>query len=606
MEILEYGVKLVDNMSPAAKQAQDSVNSLSRQLRQSKIELRDYEAELKKAKLSGDAGAYTKFEGLVSGAREKTMGLSDALGGMREHAADAAKGQELLASSVKATAGVYLAAATSAVALGASLAALTFEAAKFGIEASEEKDQLLTMFDALGDGPGAGQATIDMLDDLEGSLGQTRKKLSEWTQEYEALGITDLGGLRYQLDATGASYAIMGDKGASAYEHLEAKIQEAIETGHGIKIADKGLAALAQTGANVTDVAAKMGVTAAELRDELKKGSVDAQAFGDALSAAIIEKGQGPLENLRTDIGTITAQGEESFKKLFEGVDAEPFKLELADTVGLMKEGVPSADALKWGITTFLDKVYEVGAEALPVIKHFFLETEILALQSYIALYPTIAAFEDLNDSLGPVGLSVHNIDLYFRGLITSLQLTTQLVGALLPGMIKVGTLGLVSPKTGDQTAQGFVDGIRGQKEKAGAAGSDLAGAADDGASKRLEIKSPSRVGMRIGDHFGGGIAFGVRESAHAVARASEHVGERAAEAPRMGFAPIAAAAASSSARAPSYEPESPYASHGGGGAMVVHVGGLHFHGGSQESVKDMTETAVVTLFERIALQVGR
>lgn len=606
MEILEYGVKLADFMSPAAKQAKDSIDKLSKSLTTAKNDLSRYQAQLSRANALGDIEGHKKYSALVEGARAKTFLLGNELERMPKVSATAGEGFEAMATELGAIVGPIGAVVAGVTALTAVLGGISFELAKFGIEASEERDQLVMMFDALGEGPGAGQATLDMLDDLEGSLGQSRAKLSEWTQEFEALGITDLSALRYQLNATGASFAIMGDKGAQAYTSLTKKVQEAIETHHGLKIADKGLAALATTGANVTDVAAKMGISAAELRNELKAGSADAQAFGDALAEAIIEKGQGPLDNLRNDLGTILTHAHDLTKKLFDDVDAEPFKAQLADLVSILDEGEPSAQALKAGITGFLDKVYEIGTEALPAVKHFFLDVEILALESYIALYPTIAAFEDLNDSLGPLGISVHNIDLYFRGFLTDLRIAVDLIGALLPGMVKIGTLGIVRPKTaGELTAQGLADGMRGAKEKASGAGEDLGGAAEGGLTKKLEEHSPSRVGIRIGGHLGGGVAIGVQESTRHVERASLAMGARAAEAPRMGFSPVFASAPPMPMRTTSAAFESPYASRGGE-PMRIDVGGIHIHGGAQESVKDLTETAVVTLFERLAVQVGR
>jgi hypothetical protein len=637
VEILEYGVKLADYMSPASKTASKSLEQLSGFLKASKKDLADqekalltaksaasaYAGQLALAKSSGDMGGFTKYSALLGEQKTKIADLSEKLLGNRpiseayigglekqiEATTKAEAATTTLGEDLAALAGPVGAVLAAVTAVAVGFAALTYETAKLGIEETEAKDQLVTMFDALGDGPGAGEATIAMLDDLEGSLGQTRGKLSEWTQEFEALGITDLSGLQYQLNATGAAYAIMGDKGASAYEHLEAKIQEAIETGHGLKIADKGLAALGQTGANVNDVAAKMGITAAELRNQLKKGSVDAQAFGDALSEAIIDKGQGPLENLRNDLGTITAHAHESFLKLFDGVNAEPFKAELAGLVGILDEGQPSADALKAGITGFLDKVYEVGTEALPVIKHFFLETEILALESYIALAPTIFAFEDMNDALGPLGFSVHNVDLFFRGLIGSLQTTAKIIGFVLPALADAASLGAVSVGSGGAqfagggTAQGVAAGIHSGREKVSAAGADMGKAAIGGYSAETETHSPSRVGIRLGHNFGVGVAMGAQQSTRIVERASVGMGERMAESPRI--APMLAPSAGSYSAASAPE-ASPYASNQEGRSLTINVGGIHVEGHNKESAMEITETGVATLFERLAQQVGR
>lgn len=601
MEILEYGVKLADYMSPAAKSAREAMDKLSKSLTTAKGDLSRYQAQLARANAIGDIAGHKQYSALVEQSRKSVFGLTAQLESMPKVTDTAGSSFKALATEIGAIAGPIVAVAGAVATLVGGFAALTIAGASLAIEAGEARDQLVTMFDALGDGPGAGEATIAMLDGLEGQLGQTRDKLAEWTQRFEALGVTDLSGIQYQLQATGAAFAIMGDKGANAYEKLQGKIQTAIETGAKIKIADKGLAALADTGANVADVAVKMGISTAELRGQLKKGTVDAQTFGDALSEAIIEKGQGPLENLRTDLGTITAHAHESFTKLFEGIDSEPFKVGLADLVGIMDQGTASGDALHWGIKSLLDEAFKLGTEALPVVKHFFLETIDEALVLYIALKPAIRLFNDLGGAavwIEPIG-----IQLKFVGqmLLTNIEYTVRLVGFLAKlANINIASFGSI----GSNAATGVADGVRGGKEKVTVASMNMAAGVEDGAAKRLEVHSPSRVGIRIGEHFGAGMAGGVHQSGRAVERASYGVGERMAEAPRLGFAPVVA---QTSARSASAAPaDSPYASREGGGPITVNVGGLHFQGHEQQSAAELTEVAVSTMFERYAAQVGR
>ena len=603
MEVLEYGVKLADYMSPAAKSARESMDKLTTSLKTAKTDLASYQAQLAKAKTLGDIEGYRKYSKLVDGARIQTFVLSQELEKLPKVTATAGESFEALAGELGAIAGPAGIALGAITAVVAGFATFTVGAAYLAIQAGEARDELVTMFDALGEGPGAGEATISMLNDLEGPLGQTRERLADWTREFESIGITDLSGVQYQLQATGAAYAIMGEKGAGAYENLQAKIQEAIETGHGIKIADKGLAALGQTGANVADVAAKMGISAAELRNELKKGTADAQAFGDALAEAVIEKGQGPLDNLRTDLGTIAAHGTESFHRLFEGVDSEPFKVQLASLVGIMDEGNASADALHWGIKSFLDETFKLGTDALPVVKHFFLETIDEALVLYIALKPAIRAFNDLGGAavwLEPIGFQfkviAEMIKISVEGTAHFISLLAE-IGRLNVQVASFGTLG-------NRAADGVAAGMRSGTEKVTKAGADLAGGAEDGARKKLDIHSPSHIGVRIGEYFGLGVAGGVRQVDRVVERASYGMGETMAEAPRMGFAPVVQAAPSRGA--PS-EYDSPYASRAADRAPIsISVGGIHIQGHDQQSAMELTEVGVATLFERLAEQVAR
>lgn len=602
MEVLEYGVKLADYMSPAAKSARESMDKLSSTLKTAKTDLANYQAQLTRAKAIGDIEGYRKYSKLVEGARISTFVLTNELERMPRVAATAGESFEAFATELGAVAGPAGVALGAITAVVAGFATFTVGAAYLAIQAGEARDELVTMFDALGEGPGAGEATIAMLDDLEGPLGQTRERLSEWTREFEAMGVTDLAGVRYQVTATGAAYAIMGEKGASAYENLQAKIQEAIETGHGIKIADKGLAALGQTGANVADVAAKMGISAAELRNELKKGTVDAQAFGDALSEAVIEKGQGPLENLQTDLGTISAHAHATFKRIFEGVDSEPFKLQLASLVGIMDEGNASADALKWGVKSFLDEVFALGTDALPVVKHFFLETIDEALVLYIALKPAIRAFNDL----GGAAVWIEPLGFQFKVIAEMVKISVEGTAHFISLLAEMGRLNVQVASfgtLGNRAADGVAAGMRGSAEKVTKAGADMAGGAEEGARKKLDIHSPSRVGVSIGNYFGLGVAGGVRQADRVVERASYGMGERMAEAPRMGFAPVMQAAPS---RVDPSSYDSPYASPSSAAPISISVGGIHIQGHDQQSAMELTEVGVAALFERLADQVGR
>jgi hypothetical protein len=99
-------------------------------------------------------------------------------------------------------------------------------------------------------------------------------------------------------------------------------------------------------------------------------------------------------------------------------------------------------------------------------------------------------------------------------------------------------------------------------------------------------------------------MAGGVHQRGRAVERASYGVGERRAEAPRLGFAPIMQAAARSAT--PASQIESPYASRESERSITVHVGGIHLQGHEQQSAMELTEVGVATLFERLAAQVGR
>ena len=153
------------------------------------------------------------------------------------------------------------------------------------MEATEVNKRLSATFEALGaQGPGSGGKTLAFLNDLSSKLPQSRAQLAEWAKAYEAMGVTDLGELRGQIKATASAQAIMGDEGASAYQHIAERIRVAVEEHKGLKLADKQLKTLYQSGLNVTEVAAAMGLSTAQaLAAQLKAGTVDAAKFGAVL-----------------------------------------------------------------------------------------------------------------------------------------------------------------------------------------------------------------------------------------------------------------------------------------------------------------------------------
>lgn len=619
MDVLEYGIKLVDQFSPAATGASKATQQLTTALDKSRAMLAEQEKGLGKAKTQlaaygvqlrlanqlGDVEGYKKYAALLGDQQRKVFDLGNFMqahrpiaqgyiDGLEKQAGAAAKADVANAAFGEALEGL---AGPAGIAIGvittvaATFAGLTIEGAKLAIEAVELRQELETTFDALGDGPGAGKATLDMLGELEGPLAQTRGQLAEWTKTYEALGITDLSGIRYQLQATASAQAIMGASGAAAYENITKKVQEAIETHHGLKIADKGLAALGATGANVADVAAKLGITSAELRNQLKKGTVDAQTFGDALSAAIIEKGQGPLDNLRGDVGTISAHAHESFMKLFEGVDPKPFTDSLQSIVSILDSSQPSAQAASWGIKSFLDEVFKIGGEALPIVKHFFLDMEIAALRTYIVLKPLIRDWQAIGGT--DVGLKIVAQDFSLLAkFIEIAAVNTAYFVRLLGSVVKLGAQASSFGLLGQSAGAGFAGGVKASKAGHGA-GEDMAEGTIKGLTKKLEIQSPSRVMFRAGVNTGMGFAGGMRSEQPRVASDAASLGVVAVRATAYAAAPSSGnAGGRSSGQGPT-------------STVTVMPGAIQINGGSAQSMLDLTETAVAALFERYALQRG-
>jgi len=607
VELLEYGVKLVDQMTAPAHTASQSIAGLTASLTKAKTEYASFSAQLGRAKGIGDVEGYRRYSSLVESSRRQVFELTRTLETMPKALQSAASSLSEFASEAGAVVGPVFAAIGAVTAIAASFGALVVEGANLALEQSELREQLLTTFSALGGGPEAGAQTLAMLNDLSSSLPESRAELAQWAKQYEALGITDLGELRGQLQATASAQALMGDTGAQAYESLTRKIQEAIDTHHGLKIADKGLAALATTGANVNDVAAHMGVSAAELRNQLKAGSVDAARFGDALQASLLDKGAAPLDALSGNMTTLLAKAREKFSRLFDGVDPRPFTSGMRSLISVLDDGQPSAQALKWAITSFFDAVFSLAGRVLPILKHFFLQMEIGALKTYIALKPTIREFQRFGDT----GTALHVVEAALMGMAKAIEIVTvwtaravNLMTTMVGLNARVASFGALGNAAGD----GFAGGVRQGKSKAAEAASEVAQGSISGLTNKLEVKSPSRLTARIGAHTAHGLSLGIREHAGLATSAGAHLGTRVA----IGLGPAAARSTASPINPSAYvgarasaRPGGAYASPGPDAKrIVINVGGVHI-ASAGAGASEITETMVASVFERLALQGG-
>lgn len=292
-------------------------------------------------------------------------------------------------------------AARAAIEFGGAFAEMAIEAVKGATETALHvtamNRELKATFDALGaQGPQSGDATIAMLNSLNRTLPQSREKLADWTKNFEALGFTDLGQLRYQVQATASAQAVMGDAGAEAYEHLSRKIRLAVEAGHGLKLAERPLEQIYKMGTNATDVATRLGLSVKQLKQQLEAGTINAQAFGNALSASLIDRGAGPLEAMASDIDVIGEKGKEVFRQMFADVDTTPLTDAIRMVVELGDQGEPAGRALKSGLTGAINAVIRALGEMTIEGTVFFLHIEAGAIRLYHRVQPVIGALEKI------------------------------------------------------------------------------------------------------------------------------------------------------------------------------------------------------------------
>lgn len=607
------------------------------------------------AETASHAAAVDKQKGVIAGIRKDILQNEDAgksaaetqskaleqLQGKWEANAKASESFSEQLKSVGAVAGgVAAAIAAAAVALGGFVVSL----AENAVSVSQAERQMTSMFEALGDGQISGQQTVTMLDDLSAHIGISRDELVPFTKQLLAMGITGEGALRGMTQAAISAQAIMGDAAAGdAFIQLQKKIRAAADSSTPLKLK---LQSLDETGVNVNDVAKEMGISAAQLGKQLKAGTIDATKFGDALTKAVLAKGAGPLDALANSFGEIWKNAKKDFNDFFKGIDPviQPFMGQVRGFFDIFKEGTPSANALKAGIGGGLTFVFQKLTLLVPMVKHFFLQMIVYALQAYIAMKPILKWFEDLKKNqkfmetmqrvLSAVGTALKVIGVAigvavvsavaFGVALTAIQAAILALGALIMADV-TKWIGIIIDwaKSGYTSAGDFVKGLsQGIINGAAAVGDavkGLATKAKDTFKNMLGIHSPSTVGKQLGGYFGGGIAGGVTQAAPEVHKAAKALGTAsivgagagaamaAPEAPQTSAPNFALArAASTGPTAP--PPVAPTTAPAGGGGVTVNLapGAIAVNAGAGgESLLELTETAVSLMFERVALAQG-
>ncbi len=398
---LKFAMSLTDGVSPSAKAASANLRRLQGELKGAKLTLAEYKEQASRAKVSGDAGAFTKYSALVGDAQRKVHDLTGAV----DDAGYAMSNTS--AATISAASGLGMIASAAAVGAAAIYGVITAveSLVEHALEATEVNRRLSATFEALGaQGPGSGGKTLAFLNHLSSKLPQSRAQLAEWAKAYEAMGVTDLGELRGQIKATASAQAIMGDEGASAYQHIAERIRVAVEEHKGLKLADKQLKTLYQSGLNVAEVAAAMGLSTQALAAQLKAGTVDAAKFGAVLQNTLITKGKGPLEVMGDELGTLKIKASENIGHLFDDVDTTPLTDGLRSIVDLFGQGTASGKTLKAAMTDALNAIIKGIGRTIWEAEMFFGMLEIWALQSGVTLAKVEKVVNRIGNAFAAVG----------------------------------------------------------------------------------------------------------------------------------------------------------------------------------------------------------
>ncbi len=535
-------------------------------------------AEVLKGAFEGvRAGFGTMMNGIKSGeAKEVISGIAESMAGLAQTLDLVIPGLGQIAAAAIKVVGAFAAMTVGLVQAGAELA----------IEATLGKLAMVSMFAALGGGQKVGEETEEMLSGLSEQIGVTKDAMAPFTKAFMAMGIEGTDALKKVTLAAISAQAIMGDPAAGhAFESLTKKIQLAAETGHQLKIPEKGLRSLADMGLRVDDVAKRLGTDAHTLSNQLKAGTVNATLFGNALQDALIEKGAGPVDRMGKSLGNMKKMFGQSIEDLFEdmGPAITPFLDRLGDLLGLFGQSTESGKAMKSAIGGAFTYIFETATEAIIPIGNFFLDTMILSVQAYTLIkshwLSIKGVFGDLKPALDAISMS-------FQAIGKALETIGKADAAFSKlRSILGGGLGELGKPAGQSFAAGVADGIADGGKQVSAAGGAIGDHAAGGAADALQVKSPSRVGFKIGGFLGEGVAEGIDASAPQVGASASSMGSVAAGALARGGA----------------------GGSGAGGGVTVQ-GGIHVTIEAPDGVThagELTEAGLAVVFERLALSQG-
>lgn len=498
-----FSLTLEDAFSPSASKAKASLVSFTSELATAKTQLAGYQSQLALSKELGDVAGYKKYSGLVQGAQRSVFDLTQKV----EGSAGALESGSTAAGGMAAGLGLVAAAALVASKAVGGLVSVTESLAEFTLRAANENQHQIAVFEAMGGGAeGAGKKTLAMLDEVGSKLPQSEAQLVSWTKHIQAMGVTDLSKIRSELVATASAQAIMGDEGAAAYQKIQQRVQLAAEAHHGLKLAEKSLTALYKAGVNEADVAKRMGMTTTELGAKLKAGTIDAAKFGNALRAAVTEKGKGPLDVAMNSLDAMSNKLKKSIGDLFEETDTKPLTDALRNLLVIFEDGTPSANGMKMGIVGAMNAIISVLGHGITEAEIFFLEIEVAGLQAYIALKPLIGAIGTVVDGMKFVSGSIGKVNANADAAL----------GAKAGTNDKITGLVSVNPFTQMKAVFDLTVGSLADSQALAVAnqqGLAVGQATVAGIRQGVDAHSPSREAMKIGMDIGSGLGSGMEGS---------------------------------------------------------------------------------------------
>ena len=552
--------------------------------------------------------AFHRLLGSGPGAITSMSGLSDAMGATIAAIDPVTLAITALEIEIGVLVGVVALAAAGLVAMMSEAIGVTQ-----GADALRNAMQALT---------GDGQGSVDMVNRLAGSLPIAKGQLADWAKMLAAAGYSGKG-LEDAILAVASAQAIMGDSGAQAAQQVLRQFKEMADAGGNITINKRILMQMSNAGVSAQALAAQLGISV----DKLNGMKISADKLGDAMKSVLIKNGKQALEDMSMTWGSMFAKLQEGIASLFAdpaiAAGVHDFMKAMKDLFGIGNKGatgmsvlgvvvktilVPAfklATIIVKGVTWAIKEMINIGLKVLIWFDQFK-RTAVGAATIKAVLVGIVAVVAVLGFVFGALAVVIGGAIVSVVGFLAMPIVAIGLLiaafgavaaagvwlGAMLSDFVGSAAAALAGWASGavDAAVQfiaGLVAGIQNGTGVVIAAIQALAGGAISALKGALGIASPSKVMLQMGLHTGSGMAEGLKRSQGNVADASS----------------LMASSASSGA--------SDGASGGGGkssgASLTVNVqpGAIVIQGGSGQNASELTENALMLLFERVALARG-
>lgn len=576
-----FVVTLDDKVSKPAEQAAASTNKLAGALENLKG-VEKLQGQLAKPNREALKGQIQET-GLLD---TKTQGLNQTLAAMAPYAAGAA----IALDRLKAVAGL----------VGSAI----LEGGKLAISLVEQRGALKSWLSTLANGDKIADRMIQTMGVLQRKLKGAfdKSQIEAWARQLLSAQVPAAQVLG-RVHAIAAATAIMGDSGGAAAQALFVQFAALAKVRGPVVLTKELIAQINQAGLSTAELAKMLGVS----EKKLLGAKVTAQSMGDALQAALVKKGAGPLARLALSWDAIVGSFKAGIADAFGGLEdvVVPFMTALQSIVGELNAGTPAAKDFKGAVQSTFRALFTAGTQALNAIHVGLLTAYVWFLKLRIAARPLTNVI--------PKGIGTDALVTGLKALAVIAGIVVVAMGLMLAPLALIGGLALAAGyalytliaalaaaaaalwewsgaaiQAGADFVKGIVQGITSGASWVVAAVSALAGSAVAAFKQKLGIASPSKVMARFGVFTAQGVAQGLDAGAPEVADAAQGVGAAAVTGTTAGAGAAPRGAA-------------------GGRSITIHVapGAVVIHGGASASLQRLLEEGLADLLERAALQAG-